>query len=217
MADTPPSPITVRPIGPGDAALRSRLVGRLLPGPTVSPRDPALMHAFFSRLSRRETESHPDAEAYVAELSSVGVALLVLHRERDPFTAHFRAYIDMLVVEMAAEGRGVGKSLLRFAEAWARDHQCREVCLDVFAGNVGAIAFYQATGYQIDHIRFARAIEGPEPDRVRPVGQLMPATAPAPKASHSGQVRCSRPLHPACPEHRESWPSTVPVASLISK
>jgi RimJ/RimL family protein N-acetyltransferase len=43
-------------------------------------------------------------------------------------------------------------------EHWAREHGCREVVLDVFAGNNGAIAFYERSGYRPDHIRMTKSL-----------------------------------------------------------
>lgn len=150
--------VAVRPFRPEDAPLRARLARRIDPGPTVSPRDPIAMAQYLDRFGRGEAEMTEGTETFVAELAGEPVGVLVLHPEADHFTGHPRAYVDVLAVAEEAEGRGVARTLMRFAEGWGRDHGCLEVCLDVFAGNAGAIAFYERVGYRPDHIRMAKRL-----------------------------------------------------------
>ena len=44
--------------------------------------------------------------------------------------------------------------------AWTRDRAFREVVLDVFADNQGAIAFYERQGYRPDHVRMTKPLTG---------------------------------------------------------
>lgn len=149
--------IAIRPFEPGDVALRERLAPRLFPGPTASPRDPDAFAAFFTRFGRGETGD--EGEAFVAtDLDDRPLGMIVLLQDRDYFTGHPRAYVNILVVDEAAEGAGVGRGLMDFAEQWARDRGCREVCLDVFAGNERAIAFYERNGYRVDHVRMTKPL-----------------------------------------------------------
>lgn len=84
--------------------------------------------------------------------------VVAVHPDTDYFTGHARTYVDILVVAAEAEGKGIGRALMRHAEDWARAHDCLEVVLDVFAGNTGAIAFYERNGYRPDHIRMAKPL-----------------------------------------------------------
>ena len=160
MNHVPTNPeVAVRPFCSSDAALRERLARRLHPGQTVSPRDPEALTDYLGRLGRGEQEMADETETFVAELVGAAVGLLVLHQQTDFFTGHPRAYVDILVVAEEAEGHGVARNLMRFAEEWARSRGCREVCLDVFAGNARAIGFYERIGYRPDHIRMAKPLD----------------------------------------------------------
>lgn len=150
--------IVVRPYRDGDAEFRARVVRRLHPGPTVSPRDPGALGDWIDRLGRNELELAAGAETFVAETAGQAMGLLILHPEADYFTGHRRAYVDALAVAEEAEGRGVAGALMGFAERWAMEHDCLECCLDVFAGNTRAIGFYEKAGFRPDAIRMAKRL-----------------------------------------------------------
>lgn len=151
------SAIEIRRFRAADAAFRERVAPRLNPGDTASPRDPAPFAAFFERVGRGESDD--EAEAFVAvDADDRPLGMIVLLHDRDSFTGHPRAYVSILVVDEAAEGLGVGRGLIAFAEQWARGHGCREVCLDVFAGNARAVALYERNGYRVDHLRMAKPV-----------------------------------------------------------
>ena len=159
----PPDPdrrdIAVRPFAEADRPFFQRIVDRLNPGPTASPRDPAAMADYFRRLAAGEIEEPAGAETFVAvDAAGMPLGLIALRPSEDYFTGHGRAYVETLVVTPEAEGRGVGVALMRHAEAWARARRFAEVALDVFAGNDRARAFYQCLGYRPDHIRLAKPL-----------------------------------------------------------
>jgi ribosomal protein S18 acetylase RimI-like enzyme len=118
-----------------------------------------MVDRFFTALAAGRLLTEPGAEAFVATAGGEPVGVMELHPDADYFTGHPRAYIDILVVAPEAEGRGIGRALLRHAEAWARRHGCREVVLDVFATNEPAVAFYERCGYRADHIRMAKPVD----------------------------------------------------------
>ena len=148
--------IAVRPFMAEDQPFLSQVASRIHPGQTVSPRDPEALDRFFSELQRGKLLTEPGAEAFVATIDGEPCGLVSVHPDEDYFTGHPRAYVDILVVAREAEGKGVGRALMDHVERWARDRAFREVVLDVFAGNQGAIAFYGRQGYQPDHIRMAK-------------------------------------------------------------
>jgi GNAT superfamily N-acetyltransferase len=151
--------IEVRPYDPGDQEFLAAIAHRLIPEETASPRDHEAMERFFADLPAGRLLAEPGSEAFVASIDGVPLGVVAVHPDTDHFTGHPRAYVDILVVDAAAEGRGVGRALMRRAEEWARDHDCREVVLDVFAGNAGAIAFYERCGYRPDHFRMAKRLD----------------------------------------------------------
>ena len=95
----------------------------------------------------------------MATIDGEPCGVVSVHPDTDYFTGHPRAYVDILVVAREAEGRGVGRALMDHIEHWARDKAFREVVLDVFAGNQGAIAFYERQGYRPDHMRMAKPLD----------------------------------------------------------
>ena len=62
--------------------------------------------------------------------------------------ARRRAHIDLLVVAEAARRRGLGRTLLDGARAWARGMGAEELLLTVWAGNDLAQRFYEKQGFR---------------------------------------------------------------------
>src|SRR5215207_7923222 len=151
--------IEVRPFTAEDQAFLAGVACRIHPGRTVSPRDPAALDRFFADLQRGKLLTEPGAEAFVATIEGEPCGLVSVHPDTDYFTGHPRAYVDILVVALEAEGKGVGRALMDHIERWARHNVFREVVLDVFAGNQRAIAFYERQGYRPDHIRMAKPLD----------------------------------------------------------
>jgi ribosomal protein S18 acetylase RimI-like enzyme len=131
---------------------------RFVPERIVSPRDLNAMGRFFALYATGERELHAGTELFIAVDRDQPAGLLAIRSDQDYFTGHPRAYIELLAVAETAEGRGVGRALMEQAEAWAREHGCIEVVLDVFASNAGAIAFYRRLGFEVDHMRMAKPI-----------------------------------------------------------
>ncbi len=150
--------IAIRPFEAADEEFFGRLAGRLDPGRTTSPRDSASLRAFFTNLTGSRLQSESGSRIFVSTLDGQACGAIAVHPDVDYFTGHPRAYVDVLVVAQAVEGRGVGRALLTYVEEWARDHGFAEVVLDVFAGNAGALAFYDRVGYRPDHIRLTKPL-----------------------------------------------------------
>ncbi|MBW3632081.1 MAG: GNAT family N-acetyltransferase [Chloroflexi bacterium] len=151
--------IEIRPFRIEDQPFLERVAPRIRPGRTASPRDPAALDQFFFDLGSGRLLSEPGAEAFVATVASEPCGLVSVHPDVDYFTGHPRAYVDVMVVAAEVEGKGIGRALMDYVERWARDRSCREVVLDVFAENHGAIAFYDRLGYRPDHVRMAKPVE----------------------------------------------------------
>ena len=56
-------------------------------------------------------------------------------------------YVEALFVAPEARGTGVGRALLRAAEAWAADRGCREMASDTEVDNAGSRAVHRSLGY----------------------------------------------------------------------
>ncbi len=113
--------IAVRPFSAEDQPFLARVAPRMHPGQTVSPRDPAALDRFFSDLQRGKLLTEPGAQAFVATIDGEPCGLVSFHPDKDYFTDHPRAYVDILVVAREAEGKGVGRALMDHVERWARD------------------------------------------------------------------------------------------------
>jgi GNAT superfamily N-acetyltransferase len=149
--------VPIRPYVAADQPFLRRVAGRLYPGDAAAARDPEQFRAYFERLAAGAIV--PEGDLFVAvDDADQPLGLVAVGPDRDYFTGHSRAYVHILVVDDAVEGRGVGRALMRRAEGWAREHGMKEVVLDVFAGNHGAIAFYERCGYAVDHLRMAKPV-----------------------------------------------------------
>jgi ribosomal protein S18 acetylase RimI-like enzyme len=74
------------------------------------------------------------------------------------FTGEHDGYIGELVVAPHAERRGVGRSLIDTAEAWARDRGLAHLTLHTGAYNASARAFYAALGFAEEEVRLTRLV-----------------------------------------------------------
>lgn len=68
------------------------------------------------------------------------------------------ARLSSLVVSDIARGQGLGRRLLRAAEAWAKERGCQQIELTSSSKRERAHAFYQREGYTLSSYRFVRAL-----------------------------------------------------------
>jgi ribosomal protein S18 acetylase RimI-like enzyme len=85
-----------------------------------------------------------------------GFVHLVL--QRDFFTGAATCHVSDLAVARGHDGRGIGRALLAFAEAFARAHACTLLTLSVFPGNVRAAALYARAGFTPDLVRMLKPL-----------------------------------------------------------
>jgi ribosomal protein S18 acetylase RimI-like enzyme len=72
------------------------------------------------------------------------------------FSGEPEAYVAVLAVTEAAEGRGIGRALMAAAEHWAQERGLTRLSLEVFAGNRRAREFYAKQGFEEDSLRLVR-------------------------------------------------------------
>lgn len=63
-----------------------------------------------------------------------------------------RGWVNYLAVAPDARRRGLGRALMREAEALLRAEGCPKLNLQVRAGNEGVVAFYERLGYQVEEM-----------------------------------------------------------------
>jgi GNAT superfamily N-acetyltransferase len=158
MAERTAKRIEMRAFSATDREFLARVAPRIRPAETASPRDPEAMDRFFGDLEQGRLLTEPGAKAFVATIDGEPCGLAAVHPDADYFTGHARAYVAILVVAEEADGRGIGRALMNHIEDWARAGGFREVVLDVFANNHGAIAFYERCGYRPDHTRMVKPL-----------------------------------------------------------
>jgi ribosomal protein S18 acetylase RimI-like enzyme len=69
-------------------------------------------------------------------------------------------HISVLSTTVAAEGTGVGRALIDFAEDWTRRRGLSLMTLNVFAGNERARRFYDRTGFEVEMMKYAKRVRG---------------------------------------------------------
>ncbi|HET8897729.1 MAG TPA: GNAT family N-acetyltransferase [Rhodanobacteraceae bacterium] len=110
-------------------------------------------------LLRHLDESPPNSFIFVAEDDDgARVGFLHLQKARDFFTGKTNCHVSDLATTPEAEGRGIGRAMLDFVEAWAREHRCQLITLAVFPGNQRARALYDSRGYATDLLRLAKPV-----------------------------------------------------------
>ena len=74
--------------------------------------------------------------------------VLLDHSRNHMLTPIRELYIDDLCVDASARGKGIATKLYRHVADFAKANGCYNVTLNVWAGNDGALAFYQKMGMQ---------------------------------------------------------------------
>ena len=138
--------------------------------PTIRPAVAADVGAVLSLARLLATTFPLDEEAfhrsYSALLATAGARLLVaesgtsivgylLGFDHDTFFANGRvAWVEEVMVEASSRRQGIGESLMREFEAWARSRECRLVAL----ATRRAAAFYDAIGYEESAVYFRKIL-----------------------------------------------------------
>jgi ribosomal protein S18 acetylase RimI-like enzyme len=119
----------------------------------LAPRMPAgelVADAYLDLMFRRCREF--DGYVLVAEVDDAVVGFVTIwtrYRSPEPDDgAEEIGFVSDLVVTAAQRGRGIGRALLRAAEARARAAGSRAIRLSVEAGNAAATALYAAEGFE---------------------------------------------------------------------
>ncbi|MBV7257584.1 GNAT family N-acetyltransferase [Pacificimonas sp. WHA3] len=126
--------------------------------------------AFQERFTKGVLDDTRTPGATLIAISSKGHRLGYVHvgQGSDDVTGDPCAYVALLAITPAAEGRDIARTLMESAEAWAVDQGYRRIALDVFASNDRARRFYDRIGFAEESIRLAKRLERPPIDSQRP-------------------------------------------------
>jgi ribosomal protein S18 acetylase RimI-like enzyme len=67
-------------------------------------------------------------------------------------------HVSVLSTTVEAEGTGVGRALMAFAEQWTRARGLALMTLNVFAGNERARRFYDRVGFEVEMLKYAKRV-----------------------------------------------------------
>jgi len=157
----PHVPLTIRPARQDDEAFLVGLMPRLADFPLpawrtaeeIAQADRHLLHDALTGVLLHSA-------ILVAELSPGGerAGYVFATTRHDYFTRAAHAHVEIIAVEPAAEGRGVARALMDAIEQWARRRGYRLVTLNVFDRNARARALYDSLGYEIETVRYRKAL-----------------------------------------------------------
>lgn len=153
--------IRIRPAEPGDASALVALVADvgLEEGAWLLATD-ASRSVLAEKRYLRAVRRHPDAAVFVVEDEGAIVGRLSLARDAHPASRHVA---DLgLVVAASHRRRGVGRSLLEQAVAWAEGAGVTKLELHVFPWNAPAIALYESFGFEREGYRSRHYLRGGE-------------------------------------------------------
>lgn len=150
----------IRPADVADHAFIFDLVSRFTEFPLPATRTRGMVDAGIRRdLERLLRERPPTSFPYVLEEEDGGRAgFLHLQLLEDFFTGGRNCHVSDLAVAPGHEGRGHGRGMLAFAEAFARERGCERLTLSVFPGNARARALYESEGWEYELLRMAKAL-----------------------------------------------------------
>ena len=97
-----------------------------------------------------------DNGLFVASLDRQPAGCLLMWTLEDYFSGTRHAHISVIAVTRAAEGRGVGRALMDYAEQWARERGHTRLTLSVFESNRRAQQLYERAGFQVEMRRYAK-------------------------------------------------------------
>ena len=106
------------------------------------------------RLARLQAD--PNARALVADAGDGPIGLATVHLRHTLNHETPIAQLTLLVVDEAQRGRGVGRTLVRAAEQWARSRGCHRIVITTGLQRADAHAFYERIGYRHTGRRYGK-------------------------------------------------------------
>jgi ribosomal protein S18 acetylase RimI-like enzyme len=155
--------LVIRPARPADEPFLLALTERLGAFEVPPWRTPAEIAAADHHIVRGALQAPDWVSAMLVAETDAGERLgyvLVTARE-DYFRRKPHAHVEVLALEPAAEGHGVGRRLMEAAEEWAARQGFPWITLNVFGANTRACGLYEHLGYQVETIHYLKLVEPP--------------------------------------------------------
>ena len=150
--------LKIRPATREDAPLLTALAARLASFPLPSWRPPdSIAHADAGAMMEAIEEDKDDNEVVIAERDGVPVGCLHILVINDFFGVS-HGHVSVLATTVEAEGTGVARALMAFAEQWTTARGLSLMTLNVFAGNERARRFYDRVGFEVEMLKYAKRL-----------------------------------------------------------
>ena len=151
--------LIVRPAASADAPALASLAERLGAIPLPAWRAPGdIAEADAREMLAAVADRREDNEVMSAERDGeVCVCMNIL--ETTDFFGLRHAHVSVLATAAAAEGTGVGRMLMRYAEEWTTARGLPLLTLNVFEGNARARRFYERSGFEAEMVKYAKRVE----------------------------------------------------------
>lgn len=152
--------IAIRPARGDDRDFILSLAPRFVAFDLPAGREPrATLAAINAEIERALREAQPGDAFFIAQdARGERAGFLHLQVQRDFFSGVRACHLADVVVTIGRDGHGIGRTLLGYAETWAREHRCRLLTLTVFPGNARARALYERAGYGTDLLRMMKPL-----------------------------------------------------------
>ena len=150
--------ITIRAATTGDEALLTSLAWRLTAFTLPAWRAPASIAESDAREMMSAVRAGESGNAVVIA-ERAGTAAGCLHvLETTDFFGTRHAHISVIATTAEAEGSGVARALMEFAERWAAGRGHSLLTLNVFAANARARSFYERAGYAAEMMKYSKPL-----------------------------------------------------------
>jgi GNAT superfamily N-acetyltransferase len=161
MSIVPPPSLIIRKAHRTDESMIVSLAVRLTTFDLPRWRQPdEISNADARAMLEAVAEGSHQNEVFIAERAERdGEVVGCLHMlAMTDFFGRKHAHISVIATTEAAEGTGVGTSLLKYAEEWARTRGMTLLTLNVFDGNQRAKRFYERAGFAPETLRYTKEI-----------------------------------------------------------
>jgi ribosomal protein S18 acetylase RimI-like enzyme len=144
--------ITLRSATTADEPAIHRLTEQLAAFPIPPWRTPGeIARADHAMLAEALRVPRADTLVLLAENpEGLVVGVLFVSTRADYFTGSPHAHVEVLALDPAAQGQGLGRRLMQEAERWARERDYGAITLNVFDGNARALGLYERLGYRTE-------------------------------------------------------------------